>query len=297
MSEFEKKISVNDKSVNFIETVDVGKLESRFVQRSRDYFITYLSSQTGCDQSCRMCHLTASKQVELRNTTHDEFIKQASAVLQHHVSTNKNTEMFSDKMHYNFMARGEPLNNPILRDSVKANKLLGSLKELALGVGADPSFLISSIIPKDFEEYEFEDIFTNKSLLPYIYYSIYSVNEKFRKKWLGKALAPDLALKKLKRWSDYSNGNVIIHYAFIKGENDSEKDVLDVCRALKENGIKTRFNIVRYNPYSERYGEESSEEVIYRNAKIIESEMGITPKIIPKVGFDVQASCGMFVSK
>jgi 23S rRNA (adenine2503-C2)-methyltransferase len=295
MGSIETKVSLNDASVNFVEVTDIGVIESRFVQRDPDYFITYLSSQTGCDQACRMCHLTATRQVSLRDTTHNEFMQQADQILKHHVNTNKGTKFYSNKMNYNFMARGEPLNNEILRNPETANKLLTELKFKALAVGAEPSFLISSIIPKSFADLEFENIFTNKDDLPYIYYSIYSMNKRFRKKWLGKALDPEASLEKLKRWWDYSNGNVIIHYCFIRGENDSVQDVVDVCRAINRHGINTRFNIVRYNPYSKKYGSESSEEVINRNAKIIENEMGIAPKIIPKVGFDVKASCGMFV--
>lgn len=51
-----------DSSVNFVETQLVGFLESRYVRREPRYFVAYLSSQTGCNRGCGMCHLTVTGQ-------------------------------------------------------------------------------------------------------------------------------------------------------------------------------------------------------------------------------------------
>src|SRR5437588_13051932 len=51
-----------DASVNWDRPADVGRIEARYVRRCPDYFVVYLSSQTGCAQRCRMCHLTATGQ-------------------------------------------------------------------------------------------------------------------------------------------------------------------------------------------------------------------------------------------
>ena len=63
-----------DASVNWVREADIGRVEARYVRRSDDYFVVYLSSQTGCVQACRMCHLTASGQTQLRNVTLDELL-------------------------------------------------------------------------------------------------------------------------------------------------------------------------------------------------------------------------------
>lgn len=56
------------------------------------------------------------------------------------------------------------------------------------------------------------------------------------------------------------------------------------------------MNVVRYNPQSDKYGRESSEAVIERNAAMLQEWMPLDSfRIVPKVGFDVKASCGMFV--
>ena len=130
------------------------------------------------------------------------------------------------------------------------------------------------------------DIFTNRDVS--IYYSIYSVNDDFRKKWLGNAMPYRTALSYLNHYKSLDYGKVKFHSAFIKDENDSEKDIRDLKFALDFNYDNNyKFNIVRYNPYSPKQGEESS------NLSLIEEVL--EAKIITRVGKDVKASCGMFV--
>lgn len=280
-----------DKSVNFIYPAsNIGKFESRFVRREDEYFIVYLSSQSGCDQACRMCHLTSTGQNKLENASMEDFMHQANAVYNHYDNEKKPAKI----VHYNFMARGEPLNNTIIVENSKS--LFINLENLAKERNLEHKYLISTIIPRELENKKFSEIF--EEIHPEIYYSIYSTNEKFRKKWLPKALQYQKSLEMLKEWQDFSGKIPKIHFAFIKGENDSEENMVNISNAINSIGLKVNVNIVRYNPYSEKYGEESDEFVINRNTKILNDLL--TPeniRIVPKVGFDVKASCGMFVGK
>jgi hypothetical protein len=57
-------------------------------------------------------------------------------------------------------------------------------------------------------------------------------------------------------------------------------------------------NIVRYNPPDPAcHGSEPPEDVIERNADIFRSRLPYARvRVIPRVGFDVAASCGMFLA-
>ena len=57
------------------------------------------------------------------------------------------------------------------------------------------------------------------------------------------------------------------------------------------------MNIVRYNPYSANMGEEPPEDRIFQLRERIQGTYpDIVVRVVPRVGFDVKASCGMFVS-
>src|SRR5262245_32866160 len=73
--------SRQDALVKWERPAEVARIDARYVCRRPDDFVLYLSSQTGCDQACRMCHLTATGQTRLRAVTHEEFLVQADTVL------------------------------------------------------------------------------------------------------------------------------------------------------------------------------------------------------------------------
>ncbi len=282
--------SSQDAAVNWDRPVDVGRIEARYVRRCPDYVVVYLSSQTGCAQGCRMCHLTATGQTRLRDVTHAEFLEQADTVLDHY----RREAPPARSVHFNFMARGEPLANRALLGN--ADALLGELARRAVALGLRPRYLVSTIFPSEFGDRLLEDVFVIHH--PEIYYSLYSVRESFRRRWLPRALPVEEALDRLASWQRSTYKICKIHYAFIAGENDSEADVHAICDALESRELMVHVNIVRYNPHdSRRHGIEPPEEVIQRNAGIYRSRLPqARVRVIPRVGYDVQASCGMFLT-
>jgi 23S rRNA (adenine2503-C2)-methyltransferase len=280
--------SSQDPSVNWDRPADVGRIEARYVRRCPDYFVVYLSAQTGCDQGCRMCHLTATGQTRLRDVTHEEFLEQAAAVLDHY----RREAPPARAVHFNFMARGEPLANAVLLSH--ADELLGDLARRAVALGLRPRYLVSTILPRGLGDRLLEDVFVTHH--PEIYYSLYSMSEPFRRRWLPRALPAEEALDRLASWQRNTYKICKIHYAFIAGENDREADVHAICDALESRRLMVHVNIVRYNPPDpRRHGVEPPEEVIQRNARIYQARLPhARVRVIPRVGYDVHASCGMF---
>lgn len=289
--QFIPHVSELDQSVNFEHrlTEDPGMLEARYVRRVDDYFIVYLSSQSGCNQACRMCWLTATGQNKYRDTTVEEYLKQAEEVLTYY-----STQAPAKMVHFNFMARGEPFANKIFLEH--ADEVLQGLANLAKRHGLEYKFLISTIFPKEMDHKALIDIFKVPELYPEIYYSIYSTDPSFRRRWLPKAIHPDSALFNLAMWQEQTGKIPKIHYAFIEGENDSLFTVEKVIRAIKDIGLKVNWNIVRYNPPEGHSSRESPEEHINYIHSFIRSRLPeARVKLIPRVGTDVQASCGTFL--
>lgn len=291
-----KLYSELDRSVNFVTTADIGYFESRYVSRpGKDYCIVYLSSQSGCAKACRMCHLTATRQVKSVDATLQDFQQQAEVVLQHWDGLDASLQAEHKRVHFNFMARGEALACRTILDH--GPKLLQGLGQLAEGRGLEPRFLISTIMPKSFALDELGSVFHARDhYLPEVYYSLYSMDPDFRRRWLPQAMSPELALKKLARWQRETGKRPKVHFAFIKGENDSEQTVTEISHALMDHGLDVDLNIVRYNPPDER-SQESDETVVTRNVQLFQDLLpNADVRIIPRVGFDVQASCGTFFS-
>lgn len=276
-----------DKSVNFVEENLKGFIESRYVRRTDRYFSCYLSSQTGCNKGCQFCHLTATGQTAFDDVNKAGFLDQAENVFKHYLK-----EKPAEWVNYSFMARGEALANKHLLDA--PDSILIPLGELAVKHDLRPKFNISTIMPSSLKK-RLIDIF--RIVTPTIYYSLYSINEDFRRTWLPAAMPVKEALAMLGDYQSFSKKLVRIHFAFIRGQNDSIDDVEEMCRIIEGSQLLCEFNLVRYNPFSQEQGDESSDEVIQRNLEIIKARMGGRAKIIKRVGFDVYASCGTFVSK
>lgn len=288
--EWETHKSKLDSSVNFVANQpDGGKLEARYVQRESDQFIIYLSSHTGCKKSCRFCHLTATRQVQFTPTPVEGYHEQAWIVYEHYDALR--LSQTPSRVNYNWMARGEALANPAMLETPK--DVLETLNYMARERGLVPRFKISTIMPYEVENLSLVATFPQRYPVDF-YYSLYSVDEGFRKRWLPKALPTDVALSKLADYQKETDQPIWFHWTFIHGENDDIDTVYRILDAINEHEIRGRFNLVRYNPPNDK-SRESDPEVIDRNYDLIKRSMDHA-QIVSRVGFDVQASCGMFVT-
>lgn len=285
--------SHEDASINFTRLEpDGGMLECRFVQRDPHYFIAYLSSHSGCRQACRMCHLTQTRQTQFTPATKHDYFDQARTVIDHwYKEPRVLNAVRASKIHFNWMARGEPLSNHNLIWDF--DEILRGLTDLSALHGLLPRFNISTILPVDFHG----DLvhMTDKAPVT-LFYSLYSMNPGFRARWLPRAQDAEMALNKLASWQQFTNQDIVIHHALIKGENDSVQDAISIGNALRDRRIHARFNLVRYNPYSPHQGSEPDEATIRTYFDVLSTFMTIPgSRIVDRVGFDVKASCGMFM--
>lgn len=289
---FSTLTSDEDRSVNHVApTADGGALETRFVQRTDDYFICYVSSHTGCNQSCRFCHLTATGQTTMDPAGVDAYLSQVDQVMATYRSRLAQGLTPAQKVHFNFMARGEPLANPLFLAQSQA--VFDGMSDRAAAHDLTAKFKVSTILPRDFSADLVEVLADPRSEL---YYSLYSMDPAFRKRWLPKALPAEEGLDRVADYQARTGRRVALHWAFIAGHNDSEAGVEAVLEAVRVRGIQAKFNLVRYNPHDARHGVETDEATLQQRFSRIQASLGQPgSRIVPRVGFDVKASCGMFV--
>ena len=119
-------------------------LEARFVRRTDDYFAVYVSSHSGCNQACRFCHLTATKQVGMSPAALDDLLTQADAVFGYYdQQIRTGSQPRAQRVNINWMARGEPL----LNDTLVVNggkELLDALAFRARSRRLHPSRVVSA---------------------------------------------------------------------------------------------------------------------------------------------------------
>jgi len=295
MSKWTTLASHEDKSVNHArKTDDGGMIECRYVQRTEDYFIIYVSSHTGCALSCRFCHLTSTKQVMMTDVSFEDYIDQVKQVLTTYTARLQDGMPRVGRVHVNFMSRGEPLANQTILTNAKNlfNEMERTIKQVE--PEAEVHFLLSSIVPKTFDQ-DILSVLQHKNAN--LYYSLYSLDPGFRKKWLPKASDPYKVFSLIEDYQKQTQKPIALHWALIKDQNDSVESARMIVDEINKRGLFAKFNLVRYNPFDMRAGEEASEKNIEEFFEVMEFGLGETgSQIVPRVGFDVKASCGMFLT-
>lgn len=291
--------SVEDKSINFVikgET-EGSYLEARYVSRTDDSFIIYLSSQYGCDLSCRFCHLTQQGQTDATLASFDDYMSQVDQVLEHAVTVMTQTPK---NIHVNLMARGDPFLNPQITNRLFYKLIEYKIKQVFPEYKSKVKFKISTIFPK---EVDYFSVLKQLSTFVYpnlsedfisieVYYSWYSFDEDFRKRWLPKAHNPYKAIYNLFK---FMRGYGRIHTSFIENENDNlvvlEEDVRIIQKFAQNYSAGVKFNIVRYNTHDPLKYKETTK---LKEIQELFNLLNFNYKLIERVGTDVQASCGMF---
>lgn len=288
---WERHRSELDQSVNFVlDAPHGGKIEARYVRRCADYFICYLSSHTGCDRACRMCHLTATGQTWFSEVGRELFLSQADQVLDHYREELIAGMPAAKRVNYNWMARGEPLANRTLQE--QWGVIRDRLAYMAEFHSLEPRYHVSTIMPAGFDLERDMTWLCGDGVT--LYYSVYSTDPAFRKRWLPKAMPVHHAMGALAWWQGLTGGEIVLHGPFIRDENDDRDTAWGIIEAVHASGIRVkRFNHVAYNPPNDR-STEADPDVIAERLMQFQAN-GIPTRSVPRVGFDVKASCGMFV--
>lgn len=301
MSQIIKSIVSRDGSINHILNYGKSLVECRYVRRSPKYISVYVSSHNGCKMKCKFCWLTQQNQNQFKHVDMDLFSYQVKTVLDSVPEQDNTKDKSKIRCNINFMSRGEPLANKNLildYDMV----LRGITNEVENHGYGETKMNISTIMPYTIKNKSLYDVFKDNPVN--LYYSMYSIDDSFKSKWMPNAIHYRDALDKLKELQNLSSAQptITIHGAFIKGENDNLEDIERMVDEIdKTNFKKIKFNIVKFNPHQNLDYEEADEETInkiYEKFKQItkfDSANYNTTRQVPRIGYDVFASCGMFI--
>ena len=102
------------------------------------------------------------------------------------------------------------------------------------------------------------------------------------------------ALSALHVWHKMYPERIVLHWAFIEGENTDVDDFYELAILVKQYLRGVRINIVRFNPIDDRYKEPSFDVIQNLFSAWNFINFNSRNKIIPRVGPALYASCGMF---
>lgn len=289
MSAIVRLPSVLDASVNL---ADPRGFEARYVRRDLRRAIAYVSAQSGCRQGCAMCWLTVTGQRAAADASAAEIVAQTSAALAEY-DADAAVRGPAEELHVNFMARGEPLASATVRE--RLSEVVAGLRTLADVRGLRLQVLVSTILPRIARDL---DLVALVGDLPVsVYWSWYSSRPDFRRRWLPAADEPERGFDRLAALSAATGQPARIHHALIAGENDSADDAADLLAALESRNLRARINLVRYNPPPGSAYQEASESHYAHYADILRASHVVAGvKVVPRVGYDVRASCGTFLT-
>jgi adenine C2-methylase RlmN of 23S rRNA A2503 and tRNA A37 len=289
--------SATDGSINWIIPKGNSFIECRYIRRADGYISSYLSSHSGCKMGCSFCYLTVTNQTSFTHVDVELFKEQLNLVLNHakDIDGDKSKDV---RINVNMMARGEALANKFI-----VNKYPEFYKGLNTIVDkydyGTMKINISTIMPYTIKNHDLVDIFHD--LPTNIYYSIYSINQKFRDKWIPNGIHWYDALTKLKKYQLETNNTITLHFALIENENDNPKEVQEMADEINNfNFTKLKFNIVRFNKHEKlNYNEAPMEkiEAAFDILSFIAKESEITTnksRIVKRVAEETLGSCGMF---
>lgn len=228
-----------------------------------------ISSQVGCAMGCKFC--ITGKLGLRRNLKAYEIVDQVIAV-ERYIQTKSITNIV-------FMGMGEPLNN--------FNEVIHALWKIIGLMGFSKRRITIStigIIPKIYE--------LAKSAPPInLAISLNATTDEVRDKIMpiNRRYPIQRLINACRAFPLPPRRRITFEYVLLDGINDSKEDALRLVNLVK--GIKSKVNLIPYNPITESRFRRPTEDKISEFQKIL-LKAGITAIIRKSKGTDISAACG-----
>jgi 23S rRNA (adenine2503-C2)-methyltransferase len=266
-----------DGSQKYLFKLQDGKRIESVLIPERDHYTLCISSQVGCAQDCRFC-LTARAGFQ-RNLSKAEIVSQVRDI-------KHQTEDSMPLSNLVFMGMGEPLANyknlvdaiEVITDSSFGLGFAGrrvtvstaGLVSRLAALGRDTK--VNLAISLNATEND-----TRNRLMP--------INRKFPIEKL---------LKACQHFPLPGGRRITFEYVLLKDVNDSVEDAHRLVKLLRP--IKSKINLIPFNPYEDCQYQRPDEDTILRFQKIL-IDKNYTVMIRRSKGQDISAACGQLAGK
>lgn len=264
-----------DKDVNkyLFKLEDNEHIEA--VLMRHDYGLSVcISSQVGCNMSCKFCESGRRKKV--RNLKVSEMVGQIIAI---------ENDIKEKITHVVIMGIGEPFDN--YDNILKFIKIINDPKGLQIGsrhITVSTSGLIPKI--KEFKDFPYQ---VNLAI------SLHAPNNELRSKIMpiNKVYPLEELIKSVKEYIEKTNRRVTFEYIMLNDINDTEECAKELAKLLK--GINCYVNLIPYNETKNIEYKRSSTFQIMKFYDILKKNR-INVTIRKEFGSKISAACGQLRS-
>ena len=234
-----------------------------------------VSSQVGCNMSCKFCESGRLKKV--RNLTSSEMVLQILKI---------EKEINTRISHVVVMGIGEPFDN--YDNLVKFIKIVNYSKGINLG-SRHITVSTCGIVPKIYE-------FANLPFQVNLAISLHAPNNLIRDKIMpiNKIYKIEKVIKAINDYIKLTNRRVTFEYIMLKGINDSLDNARELANLIR--GINCYVNLIPYNETENISFKRTEKEQILKFYDILKKEK-INVTIRREFGSNISAACGQLRAK
>lgn len=273
------------------------------ITQDKNKYSLVISCSKGCQLSCTFCHLT-QKGSDFSPLTEQQVEQNLKDIIVDQVNIDPSVANKSIKLCW--MGMGEAILKPEMVKNVSLNVVRWALENnYASSVdGID----ISTVLPKVSSRWvnTIQELIAESDLLPRnphnaknrtlvrLFYSLHSANQTLRDQLIPNTKTIDKAIEEIQSIKNKTGVDLVIHYMFMDGVNDTDEQVQELISLYKEKGLThSELRILRYNSATNGVIES---EYLKPIVKQLEQNIPIL-KIQHSSGASVDSACGMFVVK
>lgn len=275
------------------------------VEVEREKFSVFVSSSVGCPVGCKFCYLTAKK-FPYHKLSPNEIIQNVQEALNEEIKFKP--EIRKKYLKLAWMGMGDVFFMPAESVRNMTKRILEwSIGDKGFAKGLDGVDIGTSYPgtnhgwPHHFSKLNdeligrFESNPNNNYMSAVrLFYSLHGLHQRNRLVPLHRFNSPVSDLQMLAKFKEWYGIDVILHYMFLKGVNDSEKDLRNLELIYRNIVGDMEFRFLRFNRCDDSEFEESPnfDELI----KWCSKHLGRI-KYQTSVGSEVSAACGQFLCK